>query len=157
MTSMPTSQPSATYQVWIGGSCDYGHKERAGGAAVVIESEGRTIGREAISDLHTTEFRMMLTLMAKVMRHLPEASELLFLTNAAYIMNFDKVPTSKSANPDLIQQCIEAKARHRSVAVKIVAYHKSKLLIETHAMATEAMAQTRKRFHSDRKRITPKP
>lgn len=56
MTSMPTSQPSATYQVWIGGSCDYGHKERAGGAAVVIESEGRTIGREAISDLHTTSF-----------------------------------------------------------------------------------------------------
>ena len=100
---------------------------------------------------------MMLTLMVKVMRHLPEASDLLFLTNAAYIMNFDKVPTAKSANPDLIQQCIEAKARHRSVAAKIVAYHKSKLLIETHAMATEAMAQTRKRFHSDRKRITPKP
>ena len=30
-------QDSTTYYVWIGGSYDYGHKERAGGAAVVIE------------------------------------------------------------------------------------------------------------------------
>ena len=30
-------QDSTTYYVWIGGACDYGHKERAGGAAVVIE------------------------------------------------------------------------------------------------------------------------
>ena len=124
---------------------------------MVIESAGRTIGREAISDLHTTEFRMMLTLMVKVMRHLPEASDLLFFANDAFIMSFDEVASAMAANPDWVQQCIEAKARHRSVAVKIVAYHKSKLLIETHAMATEAMAQTRKRFHSDRKRITPKP
>lgn len=25
------TQDSTTYNVWIGGSCDYGHKERAGG------------------------------------------------------------------------------------------------------------------------------
>ena len=31
------TQDLTTYFVWIGGSCDYGHKERAGGAAVVIE------------------------------------------------------------------------------------------------------------------------
>ena len=31
------TQDTSTYYVWIGGSCDYGHKERAGGAAVVIE------------------------------------------------------------------------------------------------------------------------
>ena len=31
---------TSTYYVWIGGSCDYGHKERAGGAAVVIENNG---------------------------------------------------------------------------------------------------------------------
>ena len=31
------TQDTFTYYVWIGGSCDYGHKERAGGAAVVIE------------------------------------------------------------------------------------------------------------------------
>ena len=34
---MQMTQDLATYYVWIGGSCDYGHKERAGGAAVVIE------------------------------------------------------------------------------------------------------------------------
>ena len=92
-------QDSITYYVWIGGSCDYGHKERAGGAAVVIElmeqreqsqrelnsaesrqkkkktksqHDGSIISRDVISDLHTTEFRMMLTLMVKVMSELPD-------------------------------------------------------------------------------------
>ena len=192
-------QDSTTYYVWIGGSCDYGHKEptnearaesqarlgyalqgggrrsqRAGGAAVVIElmeqreqsqrdlnsaesrqkktksqHDGSIISRDVISDLHTTEFRMMLTLMVKVMNELPDGSDILFLTNAAYIQNFDKTPTAKSANPDLISRCIEAKTRHNSVSVKIVQYHKSPLLIETHDMATEAMAKTRKEYHHD--------
>ena len=100
------TQDLATYYVWIGGSCDYGHKERAGGAAVVIEQNGKIISKDVIADLHTTEFRMMLTLMVKVMNELPEGSDILFLTNAAYIQNFDKEPTQKSANPDLITQCI---------------------------------------------------
>ena len=139
-------QDTSTYYVWIGGSCDYGHKERAGGAAVVIEHNGNIISRDVISDLHTTEFRMMLTLMVKVMQEIPEGSDILFLTNAAYIQNFDKTPTAKSANPDLIIQCIEEKKRHNSVGVKIVQYHKSPLLIETHDRATEAMAKTRKEF-----------
>ena len=95
------TQDLATYYVWIGGSCDYGHKERAGGAAVVIEQNGKII-KDVIADLHTTEFRMMLTLMVKVMNELPERSDIIFLTNVAYIQNFDKEPTSKSANPDLI-------------------------------------------------------
>ena len=103
------TQDTSTYYVWIGGSCDYGHKERAGGAAVVIEHNGNIISRDVISDLHTTEFRMMLTLMVKVMQEIPDGSDILFLTNAAYIQNFDKTPTSKSANPDLIVQCIEEK------------------------------------------------
>ena len=199
------TQDTSTYYVWIGGSCDYGHKERAGGAAVVIElmeqreqsqtclnsAESRQkktkgqhnsniISRDVISDLHTTEFRMMLTLMVKVMQEIPEGSDILFLTNAAYIQNFDKAPTSKSANrtssesseskdanslaisaesrgrkaranSDLIIQCIEEKKRHNSVGVKIVQYHKSPLLIETHDMATAAMAKTRKEFHQKNK------
>ena len=142
-------QNSTTYYVWIGGSCDYGHKERAGGAAVVIEHGGSIISRDVISDLHTTEFRMMLTLMVKVMYALPDGSDLLFLTNAAYLQNFDKTPTAKSSNPDLITQCIKAKMQHNSVSVKIVQYHKSPLLIETHDMATEAMAKTRKEYYHD--------
>ena len=80
------TQDLATYYVWIGGSCDYGHKERAGGAAVVIEQNGKIISKDVIADLHTTEFRMMLTLMVKVMNELPEGSDILFLTNAAYII-----------------------------------------------------------------------
>ena len=37
------------------------------------------------------------------------------------------------------------------VGVKIVQYHKSPLLIETHDRATEAMAKTRKEFHQKNK------
>ena len=141
------TQDLATYYVWIGGSCDYGHKERAGGAAVVIEQNGKVISKDVIADLHTTEFRMMLTLMVKVMNELPEGSDILFLTNAAYIQNFDKEPTPKSANPDLIAQCIESKQRHKSVSVKIVQYHKSPLLIETHDTSTEAMKKLRAEYY----------
>lgn len=111
------TQDSTTYYVWIGGSCDYGHKERAGGAAVVIEHNGNIISRDVICDLHTTEFRMMLTLMVKVLHELEAGSDILFLTNAAYIQNFDKTSPAKSANPDLILQCIEEKKRHNSVGV----------------------------------------
>ena len=147
------TQNSTTYNVWIGGSCDYGHKERAGGAAVVIEHKGKIISKDVIADLHTTEFRMMFTLMVKVMNELPEGSDILFLTNAAYIQNFDKEPTAKSANPDLIKQCIESKQRHNSVSVKIVQYHKSPLLIETHDTSTEAMKKLRTQYNKTKKSI----
>ena len=145
------TQDETIYYVWIGGSCDYGHKERAGGAAVVIEQNGKVISKDVIADLHTTEFRMMLSLMVKVMNELPEGSDILFLTNAAYIQNFDKAPTAKSANPDLITQCIESKQRHNSVSVKIVQYHKNPLLIETHDTSTEAMKKLREEYNRKQK------
>ena len=72
-------QDSTTYYVWIGGSCDYGHKEptnearaeaklvwalpckkeedesqRADGATVVIEHDGSIISRDVISDFFPT-------------------------------------------------------------------------------------------------------
>lgn len=138
-------QRKGTYYIWIGGSCDYGHKERAGAAAAVIELDGEVIDRKQIADLHTTEFRMMLTLMTQLMDEMPEGSDIVFLTNAAYIQNFDREPGPKSANPDLILQCIESKKRHSSVSVKVVPYHKSSLLIETHDTSTEAMKEIRRR------------
>lgn len=151
ITRKQMTQDLATYYVWIGGSCDYGHKERTGGAAVVIEHNGKIISKDVIADLHTTEFRMMLTLMVKVMNELPEGSDILFLTNAAYIQNFDKTPTPKSANPDLIVQCIEAKQRHSSASVKVVQYHKSPLLIQTHDTSTDSMKKLREEYNRNQK------
>ena len=55
---------------------------------------------------------MMLTLMVQIMDELPDESAIVFLTNAAYIQNFDRESGPKSANPDLILKCIEAKKRH---------------------------------------------
>lgn len=134
---------AGTYCIWIGGSCDYGHKERAGAAAAVIELDGKVIDRKQIADLHTTEFRMMLTLMILLMDELPEGSNIVFLTNAAYIQNFDREPGPKSANPDLIGECVKMKKKHSSVTVRVVPYHKSPLLMETHDTSTKAMKQIR--------------
>lgn len=136
---------SGTYYVTVGASCDYGHKERASAAAWFVELEGKVISEGVISELHTTEFRIMLSAMLKVMDEFPAGSDIVFLTNASYVQNFDRVPGPKTANADLISQCIEHKKRHKSVSVKIVPYHKSPLLVKTHDLSSEAMKELRNR------------
>lgn len=88
---------------------------------------------------------MLLTLMIHAMETLPEGSDVVFMTNVAYCSNFDKAPTEKSANPDLIAECIRLKERHRSVEVKIVNYHKYTQLRETHDLAREEMNALRRK------------
>ena len=134
---------AATYYVWVGGSCDYAHKERAGGGAYIMEKDCKVVERYDIADLHTTEFRMMLTVMLHAMETLPEGSSAVFLTNVSYIQNFDKEPTDASANADLIRECIAAKRRHSSAVVRIVPYHKYHQLPDTHEMAHETMLKLR--------------
>ena len=87
-----------TYYVWVGGSCDYGHEERCSGGAYIMEKDGKIIDEYVISDDHTTEFRMILTVMIHAMEVIPEGSTIVFMTNVAYIQNFDKEPTGKAAN-----------------------------------------------------------
>ena len=87
-------QDSTTYYVWIGGSCDYGHKEpthearaetklvwalpckkeedesqRADDASVVIEHDGSIISRDVISDFFPT-----IVSISKFPKRLPSAS-----------------------------------------------------------------------------------
>lgn len=127
------------YYIWCGGSCDYSSKERESGGAYIMEKDGEVIERYTAADCHATEFRMILTVMLHALLSLPQESEIVFLTNVAYIQNFDRQPTASSANADLISQCIEAKRKHTSAMVKIVGYHKYRQLQETHDMAREAM------------------
>ncbi len=141
---------NSTYYVWVGGSCDYGHKERASGWAYIIQHDGGEIGRGAGADHDTTEFRMILTAMIRVMKDLPEGSDIVFLTNVAYIQNFDKAPTAKSSNADLVTECIELKERHHSVTARIVPYHKYPFLNETHEMAHEAMMKHKQTLFSSK-------
>lgn len=137
-------QPDDAYRIWVGGSTDYAHKDRPGAAAYIIEHEGRTVDTYIETDWNTTEFRMILTVILHAMRTLPEGSLLIFLTNVAYIQNFDKPPTDKSANADLIEQCIALKSQHSSVSVQLVTYHKFPNLLATHQMAHEAMLRLRR-------------
>lgn len=134
---------AGTYYVWVGGSCDYAHKERAGGGAYIMENDDKVFDTYVTADLGTTEFRMMLTVMLHAMATVPEGSNIVFLTNVSYIQNFNKEPTDSSANADLIRECIAAKRRHSSAVVRIVPYHKYHQLPNTHDMAHEAMLKLR--------------
>lgn len=157
------------YYVWCGGSCDYGHEERCSGGAYIMQKNDKVIEKYVISDDHTTEFRMILSVMIHAMTVVPEGSDIVFLTNVSYIQqNFDKEPSAPSptpctmqeqsdnnldnalpdagrtkANADLIKECVAMKNTHHSVTVKLVPFHKYRFLPDTHAMAHEAMVMHR--------------
>ena len=139
MTFNPT-----TYYVWLGASCDYAHKERVSSGAYRAELDGKVIDSYVCTDDHTTEFRMLLTAMIQAMETLPEFSDIVFITNVAYLQNFNREPTSDTANADLISRCREPIPRHTSVSVKIVPYHKYPVLSELHQLTLQAMDDYRK-------------
>ena len=139
MTFNPT-----TYYVWLGASCDYAHKERVSSGVYRAELGGKVIDSFICTDDHTTEFRMLLTAMIHAMETLPEFSDIVFITNVAYLQNFNREPTSDTANADLISRCRELIPRHTSVSVKIVPYHKYPVLSELHQLTHQAMDDYRK-------------
>ena len=105
-----------THYVWVAGSCDYAHEERCSGGAYLMQLNDETIESYVISDDHTTEFRMILSVMIHAMQVLPDNSDIVFLTNVSYILqNWDRQPTDTSANADLIYMCLSEKERHHSV------------------------------------------
>ena len=113
--------------------------------AYIMQRNDETLDTYVISDDHTTEFRMILSVMIHAMDVIHEGADIVFLTNVSYIQqNYDKVPTDKSANADLINECIALKAKHNSVTVKIVPFHKYPLLPATHQLAHDAMTNRRK-------------
>ena len=108
-----------TYYIWCGGSCNYASKRRESAGAYIMEKDGKQVETYVVSDTDTTEFRMILNVMIHAMNTLPNGSDIVFMTNVSYIQNFDITPTEKSANADLIQECIAAKQHHNEVKVKI--------------------------------------
>ena len=50
---------SGIYYIWVGGSCDYGHKERAGGGAYIAELNGNIVDKFTTAEFNTTEFKMI--------------------------------------------------------------------------------------------------
>lgn len=143
-----------TFYVWVAGSCDYGHEKRSSAGAYIMMKDSRVYERYVTTDDHTTEFRMILTVMNHAMETLPHGSDIVFLTNVSYIQqNFDKEPTGSSANADLINVCRSLKATHASVEVRLVPFHKYPELPETHELAHEAMKRHRSGGQQERIRI----
>ena len=46
--------------------------------------------------------------MIHAMEVIQEGSTIVFMTNVAYIQNFDKDPTDKTVNADLIRECFQS-------------------------------------------------
>ena len=128
-----------TYYVWVGGSCDYGRPERPSAGAYIIASSAGAQETFVTTDNNTTEFRMLLTVIIHALEILPPSSRIVILTNVSYLLNFDKETSPEMSNGDLIQKCREKKARHKSVSIRIVSFHKYTELQETHDMARKAM------------------
>lgn len=156
-----------TLYIWVGGSCDYGHEERAGGGAYIAEiyeatrssthekrgtfheQSGKIIDTYTCAEFSTTEFRMMLKSMIFAMEKFTgntaqKISKIEFLSNVQYLLNFDKKPTTgDTTNADLIDRCIILKQNFESVAVRVLPYHKFPRQKEVHDMASEAMRKLR--------------
>lgn len=156
-----------TLYIWVGGSCDYGHEERAGGGAYIAEiyeaarssthekrgtfheQSGKIIDTYTCAEFNTTEFRMMLKSMIYAMENFAgntalKISKIEFLSNVQYLLNFDKKPTTgDTTNADLIDRCIILKQNFESVAVRILPYHKFPRQKEVHDMASDAMRKLR--------------
>lgn len=131
--------------IWVGGSCDYGHKERAGGGAYIAEifesprsssnnsrgssheQSGKIIDTYTTADFNTKEFQMIFRVMDHALEKLTsligtDVESIIFLSNVQYIQNYPK--------PE-------------NVEIKILPYHKFPRQKEVHDMASEAMRKLR--------------
>lgn len=116
--------------IWVGGSCDYGHQERAGGGAYIVQTfvmdsknstDGKTIDTYTCAEFNTTEFKMIFAAMNHAMEKFA-GQRIIFLSNVQYIMNFEK--------QDLVD-------------LKILPYHKFPQQQQVHEMASKAMRELR--------------
>lgn len=68
-----------------------------------MQLNDKTIESYAISDDHTTEFRMILSAMIHAMQVLPADSDIVFLTNVSYIQqNWAGIQPTNQPMPTLL-------------------------------------------------------
>jgi len=138
---------NGTLYIWTAGSCDYAHKERAGGGAYIAEYNGNTVDTYTCTQFDTTEFRMILTSIIHALEKFSDTnkdySRIVVLSNVQYLQNIDRTPDEKAANADLMEQCTSLKKYFEEVTVKVVPYRKYPKLTEVHKMASDAMRKIR--------------
>lgn len=116
--------------IWVGGSCDYGHEERAGGGAYIAQQydtesknsdDGKIVDIFTCAEFNTTEFKMIFTAMDHAVQKFSN-QRIVFLSNVQYIMNYEK---------------------RDHVDLKVLPYHKFEQQKEVHDMASNAMRELR--------------
>lgn len=116
--------------IWVGGSCDYGHTERAGGGAYIAQKffedsknseHGNIIDTFTCAEFGTTEFKMIFAAMNHAIEKF-KGQKILFISNVQYILNFEKF---------------------ENTSIKILPYHKFEFIIKAHEIAKQAMRELR--------------
>lgn len=141
--------------IWVGGSCDYGHKERAGGGAYIAQifeneskdsARAKTIDSYTCAEFDTTEFKMIFKAMSRALEKFGSAnnsnrepaantttfSKIVFLSNVQYILNFEFQHPETNSDGD-----------SPKTSVKILPYHKFEQQKDVHDMASNAMRELR--------------
>jgi len=120
-----------TLYIWVGGSCDYGHAERAGGGAYIAQrfledskdgARATTVHTHTCADFNTKEFQMIFRAMDHALAQFGGESKIIFLSNVQYIQNYPKT---------------------ENVEIKILPYHKFEQQKQVHDMASQAMRELR--------------
>lgn len=139
--------------IWVGGSCDYGHKERAGGGAYIAEifeeeskdgSGATVIDTYTTSDFSTKEFQMIYRAMDHALEKFstaPDNSEdsgdLADSAAALRTHSFTKIIFLSNV------QYIQNYPKPENVEIRILPYHKFSRQKDVHDMASKAMRDLR--------------
>lgn len=139
-----------TLYVWVGGSCDYGHKERAGGGAYIAETfatdskdgvGGKIVDTYTTSDFNTKEFQMIYRAMDHVLEKFGTSECRASSENRASFENragtFEKIVFLSNV------QYIQNYPKPENVEIGILPYHKFPRQKEVHDMASQAMRDLR--------------
>lgn len=150
--------------IWVGGSCDYGHKERAGGGAYIAEiydellsslsndarcslsnkshgssrdQSAKVIDTYTTADFNTKEFQMIYRAMDHALEKFNEQSSTKPDTPAQQAQFPHKIVFLSNV------QYIQNYPKHENVEVRILPYHKFSQQKQVHDLASEAMRKLR--------------
>lgn len=153
--------------IWVGGSCDYGHKERAGGGAYIAEifeaphvfssnesrksssnekrdssheQSGKVINTYTTADFNTKEFQMIYRAMDHALEKFARQIRTCAEPNAtseSSADSFTKIVFLSNV------QYIQNYPKPENVEIKILPYHMFPRQKEVHDMASNAMRKLR--------------
>lgn len=147
---------SETLYIWVGGSCDYAHKERAGGGAYIAEiydDSLRPLSNDAHSSLSNKSRSSSREQSATIIGTYTTADfntkefQMIYRAMDHALAQFGSDSGSAFANRKIVflsnVQYIQNYPKHENVEIKILPYHMFPQQKQVHDMASNAMRKLR--------------